>query len=197
MIFINKTINEKDLCSELIELLKYKVTHITSEDNYNKIIRCWYIEWGECIWSESTFSQSKESHFYHKWCVSLFDCRSQKAKKWETLEKTMDRGLWWVWYMSKSRNKTWSMAVFVLSPKAYSKIIEDERKSCERMIIPFIESWYKDKINIKECCSEVILIKITKRKKVWANTNNNIVGLSKLTNAWYLDYDSIINEYYN
>lgn len=149
--------NLDEFMKKIFPLLKWEIFHITSFENYKKILKDWYIK----SWLQT---QRPNSYFYKQSCVCLFDARPESTKKWDTIEKTFDR-----WRNGYIKPK-WKIVALILNPKEYKNIIKAPKNAGSVwLIIPYIEVWYKEKVSIDKIYKTYIVEykKNIKKHKDW------------------------------
>jgi len=146
--------NSNDFETKVTPLLIWEVFHITSESNYKKILENWYIKSG-------LETNRPHSYFYNKLCISFFDLRPQKAKKWETIQETFD------FWRNCYQEPKWTIVAMLLTPDKYNNIVEPEDDALEKwLIIPYIEVWYQNKIYLNDIYKIIIINRSNNKPKL-------------------------------
>lgn len=154
---------EKNFKEEIIPLLTDEVFHITTDKNYKKILETGYIKNSLSFKSKPTTDYSKNSYFYKRWFISLFDWRKKKWNKWKTLYEELWK------YIPYAHQKKY--IILILKKNIHFGLKEINYKRVNKkheIIIPFIEVWYKDKISINDISKTIIIKRQQYKYKKWS-----------------------------
>ena len=148
----------KNVVKNVLPLLKNKVFHVTSFNSYKSIIKDGCIKNNKNRDYSYTFPQSEISYGRLRGYICLFDLRNISDEIIEDQRKCLD-------FLIFEPIKYKSIAYFIISPTKYSKIISfsDACKNINlrqkpEMIIPKVESFYPENINI-EYVEQIIIVK--------------------------------------
>lgn len=145
----------------IIPLLTDQIFHITSYENYEKILESWFIENNKNLGTTGTTSHSQNSYLNKRWYVCLFDGRKWEKKLEEQLWKRLNYAKLWTRYV-----------IFFLSKDSYKNIKEFDLTKVNKkweIIIPFIEVWYKNNISINEITKIIIVSRKQSKYKEWSH----------------------------
>jgi len=158
-----KKITTKIICSinnvekKILPLLQNKIFHVTSYKSYKAIIKTGYIKHNQNNQFSYTYGQSINSFGRKRAYVCLFDLRNvtDESKKYF---QDCD-------FLNFNNVKNKSNVYFIISNRIYPQIISNAKAIQEsyssgefNAIVPFLECFYPEKINVNDI-EQIIIVK--------------------------------------